>query len=536
MKRGLLLIILIAFFFIFPQTGFAESTTPWSEPIRVSENEYRTYVGPNNAGHSAATDRFGNIHIVWCDGTQYLYRKFDAMGRATTPVKRVATSGDACEEFNLDGLAIDRSDNIHVIWEEHDGTRSDWDLFYVKLNNNGDVIITKRALISGPAAWSNSPSFKTIGDYVYLAWIESALPFVFSELRLTKLNLDGTRAGPDVLLSQWAKLPNLAIDSSGNINVVWFNTQNFFIEPMYYSKLRSSDLTPIINREVIRVPPSTSSQARIASDTRDNIHIVWTERVRGCIFCIRGWYKVIDAQGGTVVEDVLIGDQLGHGNIVVDVDDTAHIAFHTYNGGFPQFPPLSVVYARIKNGRYVLAPAVIIEATGVPMDAGQAPILLAPGIGNLAPIGDLYVAYFRGTNWIGAYTVGKMHLRQSETYTTLSYQGPVTPGSSVPITVSDPTLPNKNYVLALALNTQPPTPLGNGLSIRLASDPLFMLSIALPHLFGNIQGTLGSTGQAQATLRIPDDPVLSGLRFYIATVVFDNEVRSISDSLGITIS
>lgn len=103
-------------------------------------------------------------------------------------------------------------------------------------------------------------------------------------------------------------------------------------------------------------------------------------------------------------------------------------------------------------------------------------------------------------------------------------------GGALPLSFESPRDPGLAYVAALSLDTVPAIPLPDGRDIRLAFDPLLVLSLVSP--FPGFQGTLAATGAAPALIGIPPDPALAGHAFFAAFLAMDpaapSGVRSIS--------
>jgi hypothetical protein len=78
-------------------------------------------------------------------------------------------------------------------------------------------------------------------------------------------------------------------------------------------------------------------------------------------------------------------------------------------------------------------------------------------------------------------------------------------------------------------------PIGNGRSIPLDFDNLTLLSLTLPAVFQNFQGTTDANGDFTMTLNTPAVPALAGFTIWSSAVTFDQTgVREIAPDVEIT--
>ena len=110
------------------------------------------------------------------------------------------------------------------------------------------------------------------------------------------------------------------------------------------------------------------------------------------------------------------------------------------------------------------------------------------------------------------------------------------PGQALTLMVSSPNEPGAAYIVAASFGFGPGIPLGQGRKVFLSPDALFYYSLQNTGIFSGFQGLIGPKGEAIASLRIPNLPQLSGLRFFAAAVTINqNQISVISDTLGVTI-
>jgi hypothetical protein len=96
------------------------------------------------------------------------------------------------------------------------------------------------------------------------------------------------------------------------------------------------------------------------------------------------------------------------------------------------------------------------------------------------------------------------------------------------------------YQLGSSLGTGP-IPIGTR-QLDLSPDNLLLVTVNnyWPWIFSGYRGVIDSKGQAQATIHIPNQPALAGVRVHSAFVTLDpaapSGVRSISDTFSFTIT
>lgn len=118
----------------------------------------------------------------------------------------------------------------------------------------------------------------------------------------------------------------------------------------------------------------------------------------------------------------------------------------------------------------------------------------------------------------------------------LSAQNAPRPGHPWNLLVSSPNEPGAYYIVALSFSFQSGIPVGRGRKIHLAPDGLFWFSLSSSTIFSGFQGQLGPTGEAIATVSMPNLPSLKGHRFFAACVtIVQKRVSVISETLGATI-
>lgn len=117
----------------------------------------------------------------------------------------------------------------------------------------------------------------------------------------------------------------------------------------------------------------------------------------------------------------------------------------------------------------------------------------------------------------GESTVDAMYATANNPVQADVHEVPAAPGTDIDVTFRAPGYEGAYYVGAAAFGTRPGLAVP-GCTLPLTLDPLLEASLQAPNLFANFIGTMGSTGEANAVIHVPDNLYLRGLQFYVAFV------------------
>jgi hypothetical protein len=319
MKRmGLMIASLV--FFLFAQVAQAD----WTPARRL------TWTSGYSENPAIAVDSSGNLHVVWSDtvGSHDLYYKKSTDGGATwTVTKRITwTSGYSIYPT----IAVDSSDNLHLVWRDDTGGNNE--IYYKKSTDGGVTWTTSQRLTwtsgiswdpaiaispsgnlhvvwydgtggnneiyykkstNGGAKWSASQRLTWTSGYseypavlvdssgnVHVVW-QAHIP-VNSEIYYKRSTDGGATWTPSQRLtwnSYYSGSPAIAVDSSGNLHVVWYDsaTTNFEI---HYRKSTDGGTTWTPSQRLTWTPGYSENPA-IAVDSSGNLHVVWDDDTPG---------------------------------------------------------------------------------------------------------------------------------------------------------------------------------------------------------------------------------------------------------------
>ena len=276
-------------------TVISDSATPWN-------------TGTSNSP-KITIDISGTIHVVWEDttdgawGTDYEIMYASNSGSGWTNATVISDDGTNWNDGNSleSAIAVDSSGTIHVIW--YDGTDGAWGTDYeiMYASNSG-------------SGWTNA----------------------------TVISDDGTNWNDGN-----SEYPDIAVDSSGTIHVIWEDTTDGAwgtdYEIMYASNSGSGwTNATVISDDGTNWNDGTSEYPDIAVDSSGNIHVVWEDDTVGAwgtdveiMYAFNngsGWTKA------TVISDIHNGIIWNDGDsnkptIAVDRSGTIHVVWYDLTDG-----------------------------------------------------------------------------------------------------------------------------------------------------------------------------------------------------------
>jgi hypothetical protein len=225
-----------------------------------------------------AADSSDNPQVVWRDemsGTPEIYYKKSADGGATWAARRwLGTTG-------IKGgptMAIDPSDNIHVVWT--DDAPGNSEVFYRKSTDGGNSWTFGRRL-----TWTAGASIypALCGDpsgNLHLAWADDTPGS--GEIYYKKSTDGGATWTPAKRITWGSSLligPDITADPSGNPHVVWMDDTSGNDEIYYTKSTNGGDNWSLSQR--LTWNPGRSGWPDIATDPSGNVHVVWQDETPG---------------------------------------------------------------------------------------------------------------------------------------------------------------------------------------------------------------------------------------------------------------
>ncbi len=286
-----------------------------------------TSAGGNSLEPSLGVDSSGNIHISWEDdrdgNAEIYYTKLYSNGTTAVDDTRI-TSDDAIS--SNPSLGVDSSGNVHIAW--HDTRDGNYEIYYSKLYSDGTTLVDDTRLTSDSAT-SRLPSLglDSSGN-IHIAWEDDRDGNW--EIYYTKLYSDGSDAVDDTRITSYIRgsiVPNLGLDSSGNVHIAWVDYRDINWE-IYYTKLDNNGITTVDDTRITSDSAGSWSPS-LGVDSSGNVHIAWWERLDENNSEI--YYTMLDNNGNTEVDDSRITFDGAHSlfpSLGLDNSDDVHISWH----------------------------------------------------------------------------------------------------------------------------------------------------------------------------------------------------------------
>ncbi|MCE7749736.1 MAG: hypothetical protein GPJ51_15225, partial [Candidatus Heimdallarchaeota archaeon] len=239
---------------------------------------------------SLAVDSFDNVHVVWEDFTDYtgsgsdcdiFYKLWNASTSSWITTEVVSTASTSASDYP--SLAVDSFDNVHVVWADlfdYGYSGSDRDIFY-KLWNASTSSWTTIEVVSTESTENSADSSLAVDsfDNVHVVWTDwTLLAGIFYKLWNASTSSWTTFEVVTPKITHSATDPSLAVDSSGNVHVV-FETYDDYSgsgtdQDIVYKK-RFASTSSWTSTEVVTTDSILSLYPSLAVDSSGNAHIVW---------------------------------------------------------------------------------------------------------------------------------------------------------------------------------------------------------------------------------------------------------------------
>ena len=246
--------------------------TAWSNAKRL------TWSSGDSILPALAFDSGDFIHMVYADDTsgtrKIYYKKSTDQGNSWTSKKLTSNSID----FYLPRIAIDSKDDIYVVW--YDLEFNDADLYLMKSTDGGETWSNSRRLTWSFGNSSNASINIDSSDYVHLAHTDDNPGY--PEIYYRK-SMDGGTTWCTKRLTWnpgYSSFAKIAFDSSDNIHIVWSDsTPHYLNYEIYYKK--STDGGSTWTGERLTWNVKSSDNPALAIDKSDNIHVIWDDSSPG---------------------------------------------------------------------------------------------------------------------------------------------------------------------------------------------------------------------------------------------------------------
>jgi len=244
----------------------------WEKTVRLTWNS------STSSNPKVATDLNDDIHIVWQDSYKIFYNRSTDDGVTWSGAKRLAWN---LTKSYPPSIATDLNNHIHAVW--YDWTPGNGEIYYNRSTNGGvNWIGAKRLTWSARSSYAPEIAVDSSG-IIHIVWEEEDSFYPNNREIYYKRSTDGgaTWSGTKRLTwssshSGWAAI---AADASGHIHVIW----NSDLSGNYEIYVKKSTNGGISWSGAKRLTWNTgeSRQPAIASDSSSNIHAVWYDWTPG---------------------------------------------------------------------------------------------------------------------------------------------------------------------------------------------------------------------------------------------------------------
>ena len=240
-----------------------------------------------------AVDAGANINIVWEDspdcsfGTSNIFfsRSTDGGMTFSAPTNLSATMNTAL--YSVPQIAVDTAGNINVVWESDSGNLAIW---FSGSSDGGNTFSAPKMVSTNPSGSMGPQIAVDKSGNINVVWEDDIASH--SDISFSRSTDNGTTFSPPVNLSNPlgncianSNSPRIGVDLGADINVVWSNDcgGNFDI---FLSRSADSGAT-FTSPKNLSGTPAPSGSPQLAVDASGNINVVWEESNPADIFFVR---------------------------------------------------------------------------------------------------------------------------------------------------------------------------------------------------------------------------------------------------------
>lgn len=322
-------------------------------PIEVSDYAAGAYNGLLGKRNIAIYEGSYYIYTTWSDNRTgnynvYFSRSLDSGVTFSAPIKINDDSTTAIHA--IPSLAVSSEGVIYIAWlDERNGTS---DVYFSRSLDNG-LTFSANVMVDTPATANvDTPVIASgPGDIVYVAW-DSFDEGVSQNIYVATSN-DGGRSFAAPVLVNTNTLgptadapPDIAVDSNGNLYIVWSCTTTVSADTdVYISKSTNSGVTFSAESQINDDAAANSQRdPSITLDTSNNIYVAWMDNRAGYPGNANDIYMAKSTDGGSAfsanikVNDssdaaqrtwpVIIADPVGYLSVFWNDDSTGSMSIY----------------------------------------------------------------------------------------------------------------------------------------------------------------------------------------------------------------
>jgi len=222
-----------------------------------------------------ATDSSNNLHVAWMDDSpgnwEIFYKRSTDGGTTWSPAKRLTYSSGS--SYYPD-IAIDLSNNINVVWQ--DDSPGNWEIFY-KRSTDGGTTWSAAKRLTYSSGYSGLPDIATdTSNNLHVVWYDySPGNWEIFYKRSTDGGTTWSAAKRLTYSSGYSSGPDIATDTSNNLHVVWYDYSPGNYEIFYKRSTDGGATWSAAKRLTYSL--GFSMVPAIATDSSNNFHVVWDD-------------------------------------------------------------------------------------------------------------------------------------------------------------------------------------------------------------------------------------------------------------------
>ncbi len=242
----------------------------WSDDILITE------YSPDYPGDSDIdVDSYDNVWITWqvatwTDGEIY-YSKRDSLGNCLVPETIVSNN---LSKSIYARIVVENTDNVHFIWR--DQSPQGYGLWHAKLANDGAVLVPPHLAVSGAGGMASSLLPEIVLDKsknINIVWDEPASSY--NQMNYTKLDSLGNpiiaklQVSTNSVDAYW---PGIGVDSFGNSHLAYRTDSAGITDRLTYTKIDQEGHIVISNKNLW-----FGGLPTLIADPTQNIHVVYSD-------------------------------------------------------------------------------------------------------------------------------------------------------------------------------------------------------------------------------------------------------------------
>jgi hypothetical protein len=256
-------------------------------------------INSHSVAPSIAVDGAGNVHVAWCDVTDYggsdpdedifyKYRNATSVTWTTMDVVSTESTGSSYSQ----SIVVDGVENVHVVWEDstnYNNSGTDEDIFYKLWNATSSTWTMTKVVSTESTGNSLDPSIVVDGaGNIHVAWYDYT-------------NYSGSGTDQDIFYKRWnatsgtwattevvstestlqSYTASMVMDGSGNVHVAWYDYTDYSgsgtDEDIFYKYRNVTSSTWTMTKVVSTESTGSSYSPSIAVDGVENVHVVWRD-------------------------------------------------------------------------------------------------------------------------------------------------------------------------------------------------------------------------------------------------------------------